>query len=69
MSLILDALRGGRPQPAPRPSPNAAQTDAVLQTQLEIRDTHGVKVDLRTAAFATAIKRVATVALARGIWP
>jgi glutamate dehydrogenase/leucine dehydrogenase len=46
-----------------------AATDGVLQMQLEIRDRHSVTVDLRTAAFALAIKRVATVALARGIWP
>ncbi len=46
-----------------------AATDAVLQMQLEIKDRHGVSVDLRTAAFALAIKRVAMVALVRGIWP
>ena len=46
-----------------------AATDAVLQMQLEIKDRHRVAVDLRTAAFALAIKRVSTVALARGIWP
>jgi len=46
-----------------------AATDAVLQVQLEIKDRHGVNVDLRTAAFALAIKRVAAVALVRGIWP
>ena len=46
-----------------------AATDAVLQMQLEIKDQHGVSVDLRTAAFALAIKRVASVALVRGIWP
>jgi len=46
-----------------------AATDGVLQMQLEIKDRHGAAVDLRTAAFALAIKRVATVALARGIWP
>ncbi len=46
-----------------------AATDAVLQMQLEIKDRHGVNVDLRTAAFALAIKRVASVALVRGIWP
>ncbi|HEX9163112.1 MAG TPA: Glu/Leu/Phe/Val dehydrogenase [Thermoanaerobaculia bacterium] len=46
-----------------------AATDAVLQMQLEIRDRRGANVDLRTAAFTLAIKRVATVALARGIWP
>jgi len=46
-----------------------AATDAVLQMQLEIKDRHGAAVDLRTSAFALAIKRVATVALARGIWP
>ncbi|HSP35208.1 MAG TPA: Glu/Leu/Phe/Val dehydrogenase [Thermoanaerobaculia bacterium] len=47
----------------------SAATDAVLQMQLEIKDRHNAAVDLRTAAFALAIKRVATVALARGIWP
>jgi glutamate dehydrogenase (NAD(P)+) len=46
-----------------------AATDAVLQMQIEIKDTHKIDVDLRTAAFALAIKRVATVAMARGIWP
>jgi glutamate dehydrogenase/leucine dehydrogenase len=46
-----------------------AATDAVLKMQIEIRDRSGADVDLRTAAFATAIKRVATLALARGIWP
>jgi glutamate dehydrogenase/leucine dehydrogenase len=46
-----------------------AATDAVLQTQIEIKDRYGKDVDLRTSAFATAIKRVATMALARGIWP
>ena len=46
-----------------------AATDAVLQMQIEIKDRHGANVDLRTAAFALAIKRVATVAMARGIWP
>jgi glutamate dehydrogenase/leucine dehydrogenase len=37
--------------------------------QIEIKDRHGKNVDLRTAAFALAIKRVASVALVRGIWP
>ncbi|HYS52485.1 MAG TPA: Glu/Leu/Phe/Val dehydrogenase [Thermoanaerobaculia bacterium] len=46
-----------------------AATDAVLQMQIEIKDRHGENVDLRTAAFALAIKRVAAVALVRGIWP
>src|SRR5207237_7815506 len=46
-----------------------AATDAVLQMQLEIKDRHSASVDLRTAAFALAIKRVASVALVRGIWP
>jgi len=46
-----------------------AATDAVLQMQIEINDCSQANIDLRTAAFATAIKRVATVALARGIWP
>ena len=44
-------------------------TDAVLQMQLEIKDRHGASVDLRTSAFALAIKRVAAVARLRGIWP
>jgi len=44
-------------------------TDAVLAMQIEIKDAHKADVDLRTAAFALAIKRVATVAMARGIWP
>ena len=46
-----------------------ASTDGVLNMQLEIRDRCGADVDLRTAAFAFAIKRVAKVALERGIWP
>lgn len=46
-----------------------AATDAVLNMQLEIRDRSGTSVDYRTAAFALAIKRVARVALNRGIWP
>jgi glutamate dehydrogenase/leucine dehydrogenase len=46
-----------------------AATDAVLQMQIEIKDRHAASVDLRTAAFALAIKRVADVALVRGIWP
>ncbi len=46
-----------------------ASTDAVLQMQLEIKDRHGVNAQLRTAAFALAIKRVTSVALVRGIWP
>jgi glutamate dehydrogenase/leucine dehydrogenase len=46
-----------------------AATDAVLQMQPEIKDRHGESVDLRTAAFALAIKRVTAVALVRGIWP
>jgi glutamate dehydrogenase/leucine dehydrogenase len=44
-------------------------TDAVLQMQIEIKDRFNEGVDLRTSAYALAIKRVATVALARGIWP
>jgi glutamate dehydrogenase/leucine dehydrogenase len=39
-------------------------TDAVLDTRERLS-----KVDLRTAAFALAIERVARVALDRGIWP
>jgi glutamate dehydrogenase/leucine dehydrogenase len=44
-------------------------TDAVLAMQREIRERNDVEVDLRTAAFALAIKRVSTPALVRGIWP
>ena len=46
-----------------------ASTDAVLQMQLEIKDRHAASVDLRTSAYALAIKRVTDVALVRGIWP
>jgi len=46
-----------------------AATDAVLDMQQEIRDRRGTSVDLRTSAFALAIKRVAKVAINRGIWP
>jgi len=46
-----------------------AATDAVLQMQLAIKDRNGANVDLRTSAFALAIKRVADAALMRGIWP
>ncbi len=44
-------------------------TDAVLEMQLDIRDRKQASVDLRTAAFALAIRRVAKVAGERGIWP
>jgi glutamate dehydrogenase (NAD(P)+) len=46
-----------------------AATDAVLQIQVEIKDRYDASVDLRTAAFALAIRRVASVAMTRGIWP
>jgi glutamate dehydrogenase/leucine dehydrogenase len=46
-----------------------AATDAVLQMQIEIKDRFGKAVDLRTAAYALAIKRVTDVAMVRGIWP
>lgn len=46
-----------------------SSTDAVLEMQIEIRDRKDASVDLRTAAYALAIKRVARVALERGIWP
>jgi len=46
-----------------------AATDAVLSMQQEIKDRHDADVDLRTSAFALAIKRVSTAALMRGIWP
>jgi glutamate dehydrogenase (NAD(P)+) len=44
-------------------------TDAVLEMQLDLRDARGANVDLRTSAFALAIKRVAQVAQQRGVWP
>jgi glutamate dehydrogenase (NAD(P)+) len=44
-------------------------TDAVLEMQAGIRDTRGTNVDLRTSAFALAIRRVAQVATQRGVWP
>jgi glutamate dehydrogenase (NAD(P)+) len=46
-----------------------AATNAVLDMQLEIRDRKDASVDVRTSAFALAIKRVARVAMERGIWP
>jgi glutamate dehydrogenase (NAD(P)+) len=46
-----------------------AATDAVLQMQIEIKDQFDQAVDLRMAAYALAIKRVAAVATVRGIWP
>jgi len=46
-----------------------AAADAVLDMQQEIAERHDANVDLRTAAFALAIKRVSTPALVRGIWP
>ncbi|HXG59595.1 MAG TPA: Glu/Leu/Phe/Val dehydrogenase [Thermoanaerobaculia bacterium] len=46
-----------------------AATDAVLGMQNSIRSNFGTNVDLRTSAYALAIKRVAEVAMARGIWP
>jgi glutamate dehydrogenase (NAD(P)+) len=52
-------------------------TDAVLERQKGINDRVGSKgwpgpkekADLRTAAFALAVDRVAQVAQERGIWP
>ena len=59
-------------------------TDAVIDTQRTVNDSlreieaeHGERgvetaldpVDLRTAAYILAIKRVARVTLERGIWP
>ncbi len=43
-------------------------TDAVIDTQQELA-RGGEPVDLRTAAYVLAIRRVADVALSRGIWP
>jgi len=43
-------------------------TDAVIDTQHELAG-RGEAVDLRTAAYVLAIRRVADVALSRGIWP
>jgi glutamate dehydrogenase (NAD(P)+) len=45
-------------------------TDAVVDVRDRlVRENPGKPVDLRTAAFALAIERVAQVALDRGIWP
>lgn len=44
-------------------------TDGVLDTRERLAGEKGSPVDLRTAAFALAIERVARVALDRGIWP
>ena len=66
MSLILDALRGGRPRATPRPSnANAAQTDAVLQT---LGYGH-----FRTVSVINRIKRLfvyllAAILLAAAVW-
>ncbi|HEX9669511.1 MAG TPA: Glu/Leu/Phe/Val dehydrogenase [Thermoanaerobaculia bacterium] len=43
-------------------------TDAVIDTLQELA-AEGDPVDLRTAAYVLAIRRVAEVALSRGIWP
>ncbi len=43
-------------------------TDAVIDTQQELAAS-GEPIDLRTAAYVLAIRRVADVALSRGIWP
>ncbi len=44
-------------------------SDAVIDTQERIERETGERVDLRTAAFALAVGRVAEVAVERGIWP
>jgi glutamate dehydrogenase/leucine dehydrogenase len=46
-------------------------TDAVVEHWHRLRNLHGSgdEIDLRTAAYALAIGRVAEAALARGIWP
>jgi glutamate dehydrogenase/leucine dehydrogenase len=47
-------------------------TDAVIENWHRLRKAHGKagdEIDLRTAAYALAIGRVAEAALARGIWP
>jgi glutamate dehydrogenase (NAD(P)+) len=47
-------------------------TDAVVENWHRLRKAHGSagdEIDLRTAAYALAIGRVAEAALARGIWP
>ena len=45
-----------------------AATDSVLQMQIEIKDRHGVNVDLRTAAYMLAIDLVAYDTRMRGIY-
>jgi glutamate dehydrogenase/leucine dehydrogenase len=44
-------------------------TDAVLDRQAELTRKQNSSVDLRTAALALAVERVAQVARERGIWP
>jgi len=46
-------------------------TDAVVEHWHRLRGLHpaGDEIDLRTAAYALAIGKVAEAALARGIWP
>jgi len=44
-------------------------TDAVLDRQAELTRRQNASVDLRTAALALAVERVAHVARERGIWP
>ena len=44
-------------------------TDAVIDTLQELDGRAASPVDLRTAAYVLAIRRVAEVALSRGIWP
>ena len=55
----------------------AAATESVIESQTSINASLGdgrtgdrlEPVDLRTAAFALAIRRVAEVRISRGIWP
>jgi glutamate dehydrogenase (NAD(P)+) len=44
-------------------------TDAVLEEQARVANEQKASVDIRTAAFILAVRRVASVTLERGIWP
>ena len=64
MSIILDALRGGRGKQPTGPGPNAAQADAVLQTLGYGRFSPAAPMNrLRRAFVLLAIAIVLAVAL------
>ena len=68
MSIILDALRRGRGRQTPEPNPNAAQTDAVLQTlgYGRFNPTTPFNRIKRVLAIARARHRLGDCAVGRG---